>query len=289
MTSSIAGIDHIIVAVRGLEAARRRWARLGFTPTPRGRHIGQGTANYCIMFGRDYLELLGFVERDEHAHRLETFLAQREGPMSVAFAPEHDAEATSASLAARGLHPSAPRALGRALEMPKGDVTPRFSLLNLPPEETPALDCFICGHLTPELVRRPEWLSHPNGVTGIKAVHLLADDPGSLAPAYRRLFGDDRVTTSVHGLEIDTGRNKLVFTRPSLSSVGLPPPAIAALELGIGSRAASEAYLKSAGVAFMALPDGRLAISPAEANGTSLLLAEDRLTPAQSPLRSGDE
>src|SRR5262249_926132 len=128
-----AGIDHIIIGVRDLEAARRTWIRLGFTLTPRGRHIGQGTANYCIMFGRDYLELLGFVERDEHAHRLETFLAQREGPMSVAFTPENRAEATAAALAARGLNPSLPRALGRALELPEGTVTPRFSLLNLPP------------------------------------------------------------------------------------------------------------------------------------------------------------
>src|SRR5580658_6248767 len=180
MSSGIAGIDHIIIGVRDLEAARRNWLRLGFTPTPRGRHIGQGTANYCIMFARDYLELLGFVERDEHAHRLEAFLAQREGAMSVAFAPQHDAAATAAALAARELHPSAPRALGRTLELPEGSVTPRFSLLTLPPDETPALDCFICGHLTPELVRRPEWLSHPNGVTGIKAVHLAATDPDTL-------------------------------------------------------------------------------------------------------------
>src|SRR5580704_13851844 len=124
MTNGIAGIDHIIIGVRDLEAARRGWMRLGFTPTPRGRHIGQGTANYGIMFGRDYLELLGFVERDEHAHRLETFLAQREGAMSVAFTPEHDTAATAAALAARDLHPSAPRGLGRALELPEGTVTP---------------------------------------------------------------------------------------------------------------------------------------------------------------------
>jgi catechol 2,3-dioxygenase-like lactoylglutathione lyase family enzyme len=275
MTSGIAGIDHIIVGVRDLEAARRSWTRLGFTLTPRGRHIGQGTANYCIMFGRDYLELLGFVEHDEHAHRLATFLAQREGPMSVAFAQERDAVATSAALAALGLHPSAPRALGRALELPEGDVTPRFSLVNLPPDETPALDCFICGHLTPELVRRPEWLVHANGVTGIKTVHLVADDPSTLVVAYRRLFGDDRVTMTARGLEVDTGRNTLIFTRPALSGTDIPPPAIAALELRIDGRAASEVYLKNAGIGFMVLPDGRLAISPAEVNGTSLLFSEN--------------
>jgi hypothetical protein len=275
MNNGIAGIDHIIIAVRDLEAARLGWQRLGFTLTPRGRHIGQGTANYCIMFGRDYLELLGFVERDEHAHRLENFLAQREGPMSVAFAPEYDAEATAAALTVRGLHPSAPRALGRALELPEGAVTPRFSLLNLPPAETPALDCFICGHLTPELVRRPPWLDHPNGVTGIKAVHLVADDPAALVPAYRQLFGDDRVAMTLRGVEIDTGRNTLVFTRPALSSTDIPPPTITALELSVADRAATAAYLKGAGIAFMELPDGRLAIAPNEANSTSLLLVQE--------------
>jgi hypothetical protein len=195
--------------------------------------------------------------------------------MSVAFAPERDAEAAAAALTARGLHPGAPRALGRALELPEGAVTPRFSLLNLPPEETPALDCFICGHLTPELVRRPVWLDHPNGVTGIKAVHLIADDAAVLAPAYRRLFGDDRVSTTVRGVEVDTGRNTLVFARPALSGTDIPPPAITALELSVADRAATAAYLEGAGVAFMQLPDGRLAVSSAEATGTSLLLVQE--------------
>ena len=272
MTNGIAGIDHIIIGVRDLEAARLGWQRIGFTLTPRGRHIGQGTANYCIMFGYDYLELLGFVERDDHAHRLETFLAQREGAMSVAFAPEHDAEATAAALTQRGLHPGTPRALGRALELPEGAVTPRFSLLNLPPGESPALDCFVCGQLTPELVRRPAWLEHANGVTGIKAVHLIAGDPAALAPAYRRLFGDDRVTTTVRGVEVDTGRNTLIFTRPALSGTGFAPPAISAVELSVADCTATAAYLQRAGVTFMRLPDDRLAVAADEANGTALLL-----------------
>src|SRR5215216_3577071 len=88
MRNGIAGIDHVIIGVRDLERARMGWTRLGFTLTPRGRHLGQGTANFCVMFPRDYLELLGFVEPDEHAQRLEAFLAGREGPMAVAFAPE---------------------------------------------------------------------------------------------------------------------------------------------------------------------------------------------------------
>ena len=277
MTSGIAGIDHVIVAVRDLEAARRNWRRLGFTVTPRGRHIGQGTANYCIMFGRDYLELLGFVARDDYGHRLEAFLAEREGPMSVAFAPERDAESTRAVLAANGLHPSEPRALGRALELPEGNATPRFSLLNLPPEETPGLDCFICGHLTPELVRRPEWLAHANGVVGIKAVHILADDSAGSAPAYRRVFGDDSVAKTAGGISVGAGRNRLLFSSaPALAA--MPPAATAtlgidALELTVESRTATGAYLTGAQVAFMELPDGRLLVHPSEATGATLFFS----------------
>ncbi|MGE5147223.1 MAG: VOC family protein, partial [Candidatus Eiseniibacteriota bacterium] len=116
MRNGITGIDHVLIAVRDLEAARQGWTRLGFTLTPRGRHIGQGTANYCIMFGRDYLELLGVVEPDGEAARLEAFLAGREGPMALAFAPDGPPEAVAAALTALGLHPGEPRALGRQLD-----------------------------------------------------------------------------------------------------------------------------------------------------------------------------
>src|SRR5258708_11664987 len=189
MRKGIAGIDHVIMGVRDLERAHIGWPRLGFTLPPRGGHLGQGTANYCVMSGRDYLELLGSVTRDDYAHRLEAFLARREGAMSVAFAPAGSADEAAAALAALGLHPSEPRALGRQLGLPEGTVVPRFSLLTLPPEETPALDCFLCGHLTPELVRRSEGPVHPNGVTGLRSIPILVEEAASLLPAYDRLFG----------------------------------------------------------------------------------------------------
>src|SRR5437868_1233457 len=126
MRNGIAGIDHVVIGVRDLERARMGWTRLGFNLTPRGRHLGQGTANYCVMFPRDHLELLGVVERDEHAERLATFLARREGPMAVALAPEGSTETVAAALAALGLHPGEPHALARQLELPESTVVPRF-------------------------------------------------------------------------------------------------------------------------------------------------------------------
>src|ERR1051325_7752258 len=111
MRNGIAGLDHIIIAVRDLERARMGWTRLGFTLTPRGRHLGQGTANYCVMFARDYLEVLGLVERDPDAERLAAFLARREGAMTLPFAPEGPVTQVAAALAGLGLHPGEPRAV----------------------------------------------------------------------------------------------------------------------------------------------------------------------------------
>ena len=42
--------------VPDLDDANEIWRRLGFTVTPRGKHIGRKTGNRCIMFRQDYLE-----------------------------------------------------------------------------------------------------------------------------------------------------------------------------------------------------------------------------------------
>src|SRR5690348_6237638 len=43
----LSAIDHVLIAVADLDDARLSWERLGFTLTPRGRHLQQGTGNYC--------------------------------------------------------------------------------------------------------------------------------------------------------------------------------------------------------------------------------------------------
>ena len=283
MHNGIAGIDHVIIAARDLEAARDGWTRLGFTLTPRGRHLGQGTANYCVMFDGAYLELLGFLEPDEHGERLQAFLRQREGPMSVAFAPDGTVENAAAALTAAGLHPGQPRALGRQLELPAGTVVPRFSLLTLPPEETPGLDAFICGHLTPELVRRPEWLAHPNGAIGIRSLTIVTLDTASLLPAYDRLFGLHEVTTTDAVAAIRIGPHRLLFmTEDDFETMhpgvdlgpNIPETGIVAIELVVGNREKTADYLTQWQVSFDEMPDGRIVIPTDQANGTILFLSE---------------
>jgi hypothetical protein len=275
----IAGIDHVIVAVRELEDAQTVWSRLGFTLSPRGRHIGQGTANYCVMFPTDYIELLGIVDAADSVERLDAFLARREGPMAAAFAPAGTAEEARAALLRRQLHPSEARPLARQIELPQGTVLLRFSLISLPPDETPGLDSFLCSHLTPELMRQPRWLAHPNGAIGLKAVHVLVDSTAPLLAAYDRLFGIVQVTTTDAVATVHIGRQRLVLSAPDDFQTmhpgieidsGISPPRIVALELGVDRLQRTADHLTQRQVAFDKMPDGSLAVPAREASGAVL-------------------
>jgi hypothetical protein len=276
MDNGIAGIDHVIVGVRDLERARMGWSRLGFILSPRGRHIGQGTANYCIMFASDYVELLGIVDPNDFVQRLDHFLAQREGLMAAAFAPAVAAGEVRAALLGGGFHPSEPRSLGRQLELAEGTVMPRFSLMSLPADETPGLDCFICTHLTPELMRRPEWLHHPNGAIGLKGIHVLVESTASLLQPYDRLFGIQQVTTTDAVATVHVGPHRIVFSTPDDFSTMYPAlevapdfalPGIVSVEFGIARREDTADCLNRRQVPFEELPDGSLVVPAREASG----------------------
>src|SRR5690606_24118179 len=75
-------LDHVIVLVSELEAATRDAARLlGRTPSWRGEHPGQGTANALFRLENTYLELLAPVGPGALADPLRARLAHAgEGP-----------------------------------------------------------------------------------------------------------------------------------------------------------------------------------------------------------------
>lgn len=281
MTSGcgITGIDHTLIGVRDLEAARSVWARLGFTVCPRGRHIGWGTGNYCVMLDSGYIELLGIIDASQFTNNLDKFLAEREGLMGIAFATD-DAAGCQAQLTAAGLHPDGPKDLSRKLELPEGDVTPSFKLVFLPPSETPDLRAFVCYHNTPELVRRPDWQQHGNGATALISVTVACDDPVSTAFAYLPIFGPERLKV-LDGLTIvNCGFGTLRFATPdNLPRLhpGLhhlpshPTPWMAAMKLEVIDRGRCLTYLRQAGIAFTETIEGCL-IHPDEANGLILEL-----------------
>jgi catechol 2,3-dioxygenase-like lactoylglutathione lyase family enzyme len=221
----LTGIDHSLLGVRDLEEARARFENLGFTLTPRGRHIGWGTANYCIMFEAGYVELLGIVDPAQFTNNLDKFLTEREGLLGLAFATR-DAVALGAALAAAGLHPDGPKDLKRFLELPEGDALPEFQLVFLPPEELPELRGFFCGHLSPEIVRRKKWLAHENGARRLAGLTVASDNPAALAEAYGRIFGTAALRQGEDSLEIETGGARLSFLTPAALQACFRPLAL---------------------------------------------------------------
>ena len=149
MDRQLIGIDHVIIGVRDLEAARAQYARLGFNSTPRGRHVGWGTANYCIMFEHDYLELLGIVDSSQFSNGLDRFLERARGPARRGGRAAAMQLATRAAWAAAGASPDEVKALGRLLESEGGPLELRFRNVMLPRTDTGGLGLFACEHLTP--------------------------------------------------------------------------------------------------------------------------------------------
>jgi Glyoxalase-like domain len=278
MARPITGIDHALIGVRDLELARMAWTRLGFALSPRGRHIGWGTANYCVMFEHDYIELLGIVDPSQFSNDLDKFLAKREGAMGLAFGTG-DGRAAAAELGRRGLHPSEPRDLARQLELPEGTVLPRFKLVFLPPAETPGLSAFVVEHLTPELLRRPPWLEHPNGAVGLKRVGIVVEDTRPLVEPYRHLFGETALNSTDQVLSVHLGRHTLIFAdfddfsamHPDAElDPELPAPYVAAMTILSGDLERTKDHLASWQIAHVEAPDGSILLPPDQANGAVL-------------------
>lgn len=179
----ILGLDHVVVTVRDLDAAADQWRGLGFTVSPRGTHSAHlGTGNYTIMFGEDYLELLGVLTPTDQNAPTRDYLAKREGLERAAFTTD-DAAAGADELKARGLAPLGPVHFGRPVDLPGGGTgEAKFNVFRWPLDQNPGgMRIFACQHLTRETVWIPELQSHANGAARIVRVEILAADPQAAA------------------------------------------------------------------------------------------------------------
>ena len=234
--SLVTGIDHVIVAVRDLDRAVAAYRQLGFTPTDRGRHPVLGTHNHLFMFGRDYFELVGVERATAENQRWRDVLADREGLAGIALATD-DAEAATAELRARGMEEA------------------RFAAAYVAAEVTPAAPMFFCQHFTRELVWRPEWQRHPNGVTGLGAVVALAADPASTASAYAPLVGEG----GVRGHTVILGDRPMLLGSADLVTAwgagvspgaGAADPRLTGVALRVGDLDATRRFLERSGVPY---------------------------------------
>ena len=214
MAEHITGVDHLLIDSDDLEADRLVWQRLGFNMTPRGRHPQWGTGNYCAMLGQGYLELIGVVDPDEFAANAARRGSRRQGNglSAIALATD-DAQGAKAELTAAGVDSDGPKNLSRLLEAEDGTSEPRFDILHLPGDVSPAIPMFLCGHRTPNLVRRPGWTDHPNGARALVSIAVPVEDPPTHVEAYSRLLGPGAVTLTDDIVTLRVGAMAVMFAR----------------------------------------------------------------------------
>jgi catechol 2,3-dioxygenase-like lactoylglutathione lyase family enzyme len=275
----VQGLDHLLIVAQDLEAVRATYERLGFRPAPRGRHIGWGTANYCLMLEQDYLELLGIVDDSQFLNGLDKTLATRGEGLSAAAFIGADLERSARLLRESNVAVGEPQDLKRTIEASDGDLLPRFQLLHLPRDATPGLPAFICKHLTPDLVWQRGWTDQPNGARRIAGLTVMVDDPGSVAVPYADIFGFRSVTNTDNLVSVDCGGCRLRFTdadgllalHPQARAFTSPPPqGPVAMQVEVADKAATANLLKANGVSFERDRDGPLHVPARETGGVML-------------------
>ncbi|MDA0219081.1 MAG: VOC family protein [Proteobacteria bacterium] len=276
---AITGIDHLLIDVEDLEGARATWHRLGFTMTPRGLHPQWGTGNYCMMFADSYLELIGIADPQVYAQNEARRGRRRTGTgLSAIALATGDAQAAKAALAGAGIVADGPKDLSRLLEAQEGTREPRFHILHLPAGASPAIPMFLCRHLSPDLVRRPEWLAHDNGATAIVSLAVPVDDPGATDEAYRRLFGHGAVTRTDETLTLRIGGTSVLLVRPEdydslfpdLHEEGQTPPGVVTLR--VADVEATARHLAAVKVPFRREPRA-VTVAPKDACGVAVVFA----------------
>jgi catechol 2,3-dioxygenase-like lactoylglutathione lyase family enzyme len=272
----VIGLDHLVIAVRDLDAAAAAWRALGFTVSPRGTHSAHmGSGNYTMMLGEDYMELLGVLVPTDHNAGLRAFLATREGLDRAAFTTD-DAAAGAEELRAKGLAAVGPIAFGRPVTLPGGgEAEARFQVFQWPKEERPAgLGIFACQHLTRENVWIPELQRHANGASRIVRVETLARDPAAAAAHMARLLDREATTEPDGAFRVPSGstradlvfltRAQLAARHPGVALDGMPEEGGAALVVGTKDLAAAARAVGTT--------EGGVAVAVAPARATGVLL-----------------
>ena len=285
------GIDHLVLAVRDLDAAHGFYTRLGFTLTPRALHPW-GTANHLVQLEGSFLELLGVADRAKIAPATpgafgfgvynRDFLARREG-MSMLVFESRDARADRDEFAAKRLSDFTVFDFERQAKLPDGgDARVAFSLAFVADPKMPEAAFFVCQQHAPKYFWNAEYQRHANGARAVAEAVLRADDPPALADFFARLQGENAVRRSGDGLRVTTARGTVAAITPLAFATRFPgarianaptTPHFAAYRIAVMDVDAAVAHLRANGVAHR-LAAGVVQVMPEQAFGVGIEFVE---------------
>jgi catechol 2,3-dioxygenase-like lactoylglutathione lyase family enzyme len=189
------GIDHIVIAVLDLDAAKTSYAALGFTVVEGGRHP-VGTHNALIAFADgSYIELIAFYEANP-SHRWWGPL-QKGGGLVDFCMQTNDLPGDTAAFRRAGVAIDDPAPLSRV----RPDGYQLNWVLSIPRTGHRGVAPFLIQDETPREERIPRQQTHANGVTGIGTVTVAVEDVASVRRWYAEVLG--RPGREIERLELD--------------------------------------------------------------------------------------
>lgn len=227
------GLDHIVHAVRDLDAATELYRKLGFTVGARNRHPW-GTHNYIVQLPGFFIELLTLAEPDKlggdgfsklFAAYNRDFIERHEG-LSMLILELHDAVADEAAF--RAAHIAASEVMRFEREGKRPDGTPvklGFSLAFAKDQHAHEINFATCQQLHLENFWNPAFQKHANGVSGIAGVAAVAGDPARHRDFMENFAGAAAVKNG-DGFGIATPRGSIDMMTPAAFErrFGLPAP-----------------------------------------------------------------
>jgi hypothetical protein len=232
------GLDHIVQAVRDLDAACAAYEQLGFTVGARNVHPW-GTHNRIVQFPGFFVELLAVAEPERfpppNPRALafgpfnHDFLARGEG-FSMLVLESRDAAADADAFRAAGIGDFDVFQFER--EGQKADGTPvkvAFSLAFARDPQPAQAGFFTCRQHFPENFWSPALQQHRNGALGVAGVVLVAENPTDHHIFLSAFVGERDLDATSTGITVHTPRGDIQVMDPAAYRIhfGIEPPPVA--------------------------------------------------------------
>ena len=217
------GLDHIVHAVRDLDAAAEFYRQLGFTVGARNRHPW-GTHNHLVQLPGFFIEILTVAEPeklgDDGFSKMfggfnRRFLQEREG-FSILLLESTDAVADEKAFAAAGIAASPAMRFEREGKRPDGSpVTVAFSLGFARDALSPNTGFAVCQQHYPENFWNADFQNHPNGVTQVGGVVMVAENPTDHHIFMSAFAGERELQSTSSGVAVTTPRGDIQIMTPA--------------------------------------------------------------------------
>lgn len=280
------GLDHIVHAVRNLDAAADLYRRLGFTVGARNRHPW-GTHNHVVQMPGFFIELLTMAEPEKLGEDVisilfgrfnQVFLQTSQG-FSLLILESRDAAKDAAEFAKAKIGISDVARFERAGKRPDGsEVKVAFSLAFAGDARAPQCGFAVCEQHFPENFWNSAFQRHENGATGVAGVVLVADNPSDHHIFLSALAGERELQSTSSGITVTTPRGDIQVMDPLAyrNHFGATPP-----DVTQGARLAALRVLSAdmekvrAALSDGRLPlheeHGRLIVGPEQALGAAIV------------------